>query len=128
MEAIRQAIKYGIVGVSNTIVTAAVIWIMMKLFGCPAVLSNITGYIAGVLNSFILNKQWTFKSSDGWIGSAIRFGIVFGICYLFQLGLLLYLNKHLSTDPYYNQLIAMVFYTIINFLMNKFYTFKEPKR
>ncbi|MDR3142710.1 MAG: GtrA family protein, partial [Tannerellaceae bacterium] len=61
MEAIRQVIKYGIVGISNTIVTAAVIWVMMKLSGCPAVLSNITGYIAGLLNSFILNKQWTFK-------------------------------------------------------------------
>jgi putative flippase GtrA len=128
MEVIRQAVKYGIVGISNTIVTATVIWVMMKLFGCPAVLSNITGYIAGLLNSFILNKQWTFKSSDSWTGSAIRFGTVFAICYLLQLGLLLYLNKRLSTDPYYNQLIAMVFYTIINFLMNKFYTFKEQKR
>ena len=27
-------------------------------------------------------------------------------------------------DPYYNQLIAMAFYTVINFIMNKFYTFK----
>ncbi|MDR0749045.1 MAG: GtrA family protein [Tannerellaceae bacterium] len=128
MEAIRQVIKYGIVGISNTIVTATVIWAMMKLFGCQAVLSNITGYIAGLLNSFILNKQWTFKSSDSWTGSAIRFGMVFGICYLLQLGLLLYLDKHLSTDPYYNQLIAMIFYTAINFLMNKFYTFKEQRR
>ncbi|MDR1203452.1 MAG: GtrA family protein [Tannerellaceae bacterium] len=125
MEAIRQVIKYGIVGISNTIITAIVIWVMMKLFGCSAVLSNVTGYIAGVLNSFILNKQWTFKSSNSWISSAIRFGIVFGICYLFQLGLLLYLNKRLSIDQYYNQLIAMAFYMVINFLMNKFYTFKE---
>jgi putative flippase GtrA len=128
MEAIRQVIKYGIVGISNTIVTAAVIWVMMKLFGCPAVLSNLTGYVAGVLNSFILNKQWTFKSSDDWMDSAIRFGTVFGICYLLQLGLLFYLDRYLPIDPYYNQLIAMVFYTVINFLMNKFYTFKEQKR
>jgi putative flippase GtrA len=128
MEGIRQAIKYGIVGIGNTLVTAAVIWVMMKLLGCPDVLSNITGYVAGLLNSFILNKQWTFKSSDSWTGSAIRFGMVFGVCYLLQLGLLLYLNRRLSIDPYYNQLIAMVFYTAINFLMNKFYTFKEQKR
>jgi putative flippase GtrA len=128
MEAIRQAIKYGIVGISNTIVTTIVIWVMMKLFDCPPILSNITGYIAGLLNSFILNKQWTFRSSDSWTGSAIRFGTVFGICYLLQLGLLLYLDKRLSTDPYYNQLIAMAFYTVINFLMNKFYTFKKQKR
>lgn len=56
---------------------------------------------------------------------AVRFGVVFGICYLMQLGLLMYLNANLSIDPYYNQLLAMAFYTVINFVMNKFYTFKS---
>lgn len=125
METIKQALRYGVVGVSNTIITAIVIWIMMKLFGFSDVISNITGYIAGVLNSFVLNKQWTFKSSAGWLSSGLRFGAVFAVCYLLQLGLLLYLNKTLSIDPYYNQLIAMVFYTAINFVMNKFFTFNK---
>ena len=111
-ETVKQAIKYGIVGVSNTVITAVVIWIMMKLFGCSDVVSNMVGYVAGVLNSFIWNKQWTFLSSAGWIGSAVRFGVVY------------VLNPYLSIDPYYNQLIAMAFYTVINFIMNKFYTFK----
>lgn len=125
METVKQAIKYGVVGVSNTLITAIVIWIMMKVLGFSDVVSNITGYVAGVLNSFIWNKQWTFQSSAGWVGSAVRFGIVFGICYLLQLGVLMYLNEHLSIDPYYNQLLAMAFYTVINFIMNKFYTFKD---
>ncbi|MCC8142692.1 MAG: GtrA family protein [Tannerellaceae bacterium] len=124
VETFKQAIKYGIVGVSNTVITAVVIWIMMKGLGASDIFSNITGYVAGVLNSFIWNKQWTFQSSAGWAGSALRFGIVFGICYLLQLGLLMYLNATLTIDPYYNQLIAMAFYTVINFIMNKFYTFK----
>jgi putative flippase GtrA len=124
---IRQAIKYAIVGVSNTAVSLCVIWVMMKALGCSDVTSNITGYIAGLLNSFIWNKQWTFKSSDAWVGSAIRFGLVFGICYVLQLGLLLYLKRHLSIDPFYNQVLAMIFYTAINFLMNKYFTFKEQK-
>ena len=124
-KAIKQAIKYGVVGVINTLITAGVIWFMMKLLGCADVVSNVVGYIAGVLNSFIWNKKWTFKSTEKWLGSAIRFGVVFGICYLLQLGLLVFvLNPYLAIDPYYNQLIAMAFYTAINFVMNKFYTFK----
>ena len=75
-ETVKQAIKYGIVGVSNTVITAVVIWIMMKLFGCSDVVSNMVGYVAGVLNSFIWNKQWTFRSSAGWIGSAVCFGVL----------------------------------------------------
>ena len=124
METLKQAIRYGVVGVSNTLITAVVIWVMMKMAGCSDVLSNITGYAAGVLNSFVLNKKWTFKSTIGWSRGAVRFGVVFGICYLMQLGLLLYLNKHLTIDSYFNQLLAMAFYTVINFIMNKYYTFK----
>lgn len=124
METLKQAIRYGVVGLSNTLITAVVIWVMMKMAGCSDVVSNIIGYTAGVLNSFVWNKQWTFKSSVGWTQGAIKFGVVFGVCYLMQLGLLLYLNKHLTIDSYYNQLLAMAFYTVINFIMNKYYTFK----
>lgn len=88
MKTVRQAIKYGIVGVSNTLITAVVIWILMKVAHCSDVLSNVVGYIAGVVNSFVWNKQWTFQSHAGWVKSAVRFGLVFGICYLLQLGFL----------------------------------------
>lgn len=125
MQIVKQAIKYGIVGVINTLITAIVIWVMMKGLDCSDIVSNITGYVVGLLNSFFWNRQWTFHSRTGWWSSAARFGLVFAVCYLMQLGVLMYLNKHLAIDPYYNQLIAMIFYTIINFVMNKFYTFKE---
>lgn len=126
METVKQAIKYGIVGVSNTLITMAVIWVMMKVFDCREGLSNITGYIAGLINSFIWNKQWTFNTSSlGWGKSAYRFAVVFAICYVLQYGLVMLLNKHLVIDHYYNHLIGMVFYTAINFVMNKLYTFKS---
>jgi putative flippase GtrA len=124
---LKQAVKYGVVGVGNTLLSLFIIWIMMKVLGYSGIVSNVAGYAAGVLNSFIWNKQWTFKSSDAWAGSAIRFGIVFGVCYLLQLGILIHLNANLSIDPYYNQVIAMVFYTVANFLMNKYFTFKRQK-
>ena len=115
METIKQAIKYGVVGLSNTLITMIVIWVMMKLFGCRE----------GLLNSFIWNKQWTFKgSSTGWTKGAVRFTIAFIICYALQYGLVLILNSRLTIDHYYNHLIGMAFYTVINFLVNKFYTFK----
>ena len=125
METIKQAIKYGVVGLSNTLITMIVIWVMMKLLDCPEGLSNLTGYVAGLLNSFIWNKQWTFKGSDtGWRKGAARFAIAFVVCYALQYALILVLNAQLTIDHYYNHLIGMVFYTVINFLANKFYTFK----
>ncbi|MDR2389076.1 MAG: GtrA family protein [Tannerellaceae bacterium] len=124
---IKQAIKYGIVGLSNTLLSLLVIWLMMKVFRYSDVVSNITGYVAGFLNSFIWNKKWTFKSSDSWQGSVVRFALVFGICFFLQLQILLYLNAHLTVDTYYNQIVAMVFYTAFNFLLNKYFTFKKQQ-
>ena len=89
METIKQAIKYGVVGLSNTLITMIVIWVMMKLFGCREGLSNLTGYVAGILNSFIWNKQWTFKgSSTGWTKGAVRFTIAFYylLCFTVRIG------------------------------------------
>ena len=61
---------------------------------------------------------------SGGLGEECR-SFRFGICYFLQLGCLFLLNAWLPIDPYYNQLIAMAFYTVINFIFNKVYTFKE---
>lgn len=125
MRILEQAIKYGVVGVSNTLITMVVIWLMLKTLGLPEGLSNFTGYVAGLLNSYVWNRQWTFKGSATGVGrSLVRFAISFGVCYLLQYGLVLLLNSYLPIDHYYNHLIGMVFYTLLNFVMNKFYTFK----
>ena len=125
MKALKQAIKYGVVGLSNTLITMIVIFVMMKLLGCREGLSNFTGYVAGLLISFFWNKQWTFKGSKaGWGKSALRFAIAFAICYVLQYVVVLLLNAQLPIDHYYNHLLGMVFYTVLNFLMSKFYTFR----
>jgi len=137
-----QAIKFGTVGLGNTLLTLFIIWIMTKRGGFSEVLSNMTGYTIGLISSFIFNKTWTFKSSVGWKKSAIRFLLVFAICYVVQLVVLVSLNRFCPENPplyaffspllhvfkidppFYNHMFAMVFYTVLNFLINKFYTFK----
>ncbi|MCD8042492.1 MAG: GtrA family protein [Tannerellaceae bacterium] len=71
-------------------------------------------------------EQLTFHSSRGWWCSAVRFGVVFVVCYLLQFCLLLTLKKNFpGVDSYYFHLTGMVFYTIINFFINKYYTFRK---
>lgn len=144
-----QLIKYGLVGVLNTLLTVIVIWIILFLFSeqndqnhTPVfvmVIANITGYTVGIINSYILNRNWTFKSNSDWRGSFIRFLIAFGICYIIQLGIVLWLNSlnisfrwqtdyFIITWPYVCQLIGIVIYSLLNFLLNKYYTFKVNKR
>ena len=143
MEIIKQTVKYGIVGVLNTLLSLAVIWLMTKKMDCSEALSNFVGYAVGLINSFFLNRKWTFRSNSKILGSAIRFFIVFVVCYLIQLSVLLLLNQNCPNDPplysffepvlhffridtlFYIQIISMIVFTIINFGVNKYYTFKK---
>ena len=147
---IVQALKYGVVGMMNTLLTAITIWIFMHfVFGIKGDMnastvaisvSNTVGYVVGLINSFLWNRSWTFKSDKSWKTDLWKFTAAFLICFLSQLLLVNLLNtyvnltsvhfvllgkEYLVSFAYICQLIGIVFYTVINFLCNKYYTFKK---
>ncbi|MCX7746766.1 MAG: GtrA family protein [Clostridia bacterium] len=122
---IKQAFKFGIVGILNTGLT----WIVYKV--CRLVLNisldpaNFIGYFIGTLNSYILNKKWTFKSKGNIKRESVVFFGIAAICYAMQHGMLKYLHEYLNIHEDIAMILSMVFYTIINFLAHKFVTFRE---
>jgi len=124
METIIQVLKYSLVGIGNTLITWVVIWLLNDILGFSYIIANPIGYVAGLINSFIWNKNWTFKSTQKVSSSVIRFGVVWLICYLLQLWLVMYLREILTMEDKYITIIGMFFFTVINFILNKFYTFK----
>ena len=58
----RQAAKFGLVGILNTVLDWAIYLLLAQAFGAGPVLAKILSYSAGVLNSFYLNRSWTFHS------------------------------------------------------------------
>lgn len=53
--------KFIVVGVVNFLVDYGVLTLLNVVLGWPLVLSNIISYSCGVINSFLLNRFWTFK-------------------------------------------------------------------
>ena len=119
-----QFVRFGIVGISNTLLTALMIWILLKVLHYSDYFSNIVGYIVGLVNSFIWNRKWTFDSKTKVTDTLFKFILTFGVSYLFQLGNLYILLHYTSIDSYVSQLLSIVVYTGINFVLNKIYTFK----
>ncbi|MEI8084630.1 MAG: GtrA family protein [Paludibacter sp.] len=124
-EAIIQFAKFGIVGISNTLLTAITIWILLKQLHFSDYLSNMIGYAIGVINSFVWNRKWTFESKTKVSDTIYKFIGIFGVCYLIQLGNLYLLLHFTNIDAYLSQLLSIVVYTILNFGLNKSYTFKR---
>lgn len=122
---IKQAIKYGVVGASNTILTFIIYYILTEYLDYSKNISNTIGYIAGIINGFIWNKQWTFQKSGAWLRPAIIYILMFAACYSLQILLFNLLNARFPDSHIVNFIIAMLLYNVLFFLANKFIIFKS---
>lgn len=131
-----QFVRYGLVGVINTVLTLVVIYACKDFFGINQWVSNAIGYVAGFVNSFLWNKLWVFHSTGSIVREACRFVGGFCLCYLLQLGATWLLADHsfltgtewemmgFTVSGYgIATLMGMVVYTCANFLYNKAVTF-----
>ncbi len=82
-QGLAQFVRFGLVGVANTGVSYGVIWLLEPRLAMPV--ASAIGYAAGVIQSFLLNRFWTFGNTRGagsgrWAGEAVRFVLVNIIC------------------------------------------------
>ena len=62
-EELKRIVKFGITGVGNTLVDMAVGALLLFL-GVNVYASKCVGYSAGMLNSYLINRKWTFQTKD----------------------------------------------------------------
>lgn len=135
--AAAQFVKFCLVGAMNTLVTLCTIFICKSLIGVNEYIANALGYIMGVINSFLWNKQWVFHSQGRISREAVRFAIGFAICYTLQLITVIALNTSsfgeieldtgLMVVSGYGlaTIIGCAVYTIFNFIYNRLVTFRK---
>ena len=58
-----QLAKYLLVGVMNTLITLVVIFVCKIYLHVNPYVSNALGYLAGLINSFLWNRRWVFRSN-----------------------------------------------------------------
>lgn len=109
-------------GVFNTIAGFMVIMVAMVL-GFSPVASNIAGYAVGFILGFFLTKKFVFHSDGNFISEGSRYLIAFIVAFLFNLLVLqlalFYLDLHVAIC----QLIAAIAYTILMYLLTRFFVF-----
>lgn len=133
-----QLIKYGIIGVGNTLITLIVFYIFNTICGFPYAVANVIGYVLGLINSFIWNRNWVFKTHNNLWREASLFFLGFAVCFGLQLGVsFILLNMTPIADielewlPMKNTseniviCISMMVYTLANYCYNRFVTFRQ---
>ena len=89
---------------------------------------QVAAFIAGILNSFILNKVWTFESKTTDFDSSIQL-IKFITVNLVSLGISLvglrFLNGHLAVNIYLAKVAVTVVTQAINYSGYRFWVFSD---
>jgi putative flippase GtrA len=124
---VNQFSRFLIVGVFNTLLGYSIIFACMYLAGMAPETSNIAGYAVGLVVSYILNRNYTFSSSQSRRGEIVRFLAVFVVAYASNFAILLILIHKIGIHKGVSQIVAGLVYVIASFLMNKYYVFKAYK-
>lgn len=123
-----QAIKFQGVGVINFGVDYGILMLLNTVFGWPLVLSNIISYSCGIINSFVLNRYWTFRQRLKFISRHFALFIFVNLISLGVNTLAVYILADLYGLPnILAKLIATVFSFTVNFAGNKLLVFNQPK-
>lgn len=114
-------------GTLNALITALVIWVVMRWHACCNYLwSNIAWIVAALINNFCWSKYWIFSSRSGKFEREIPlFLVAFGCAYGLQFLSLLLMVEIGDMNEYLAQFLGMFVYGAVNFTMNKRLTFRR---
>ena len=135
MAGLLQFLMFGIVGVTNTIISYVLnvlVLLAMRPFevSWDYVVGNIVSFVLSVLWSFYWNNRFVFTVEDGkqrQVGKALlKTYISYGFTGIILNNLLswLWINI-LGISKYIAPLINLIISVPLNFIINKFWAFKE---
>ncbi len=133
----RQFIKFGLVGVSNTIVSYALYALILLVFelaharfSFDYLVAQIVSFILSVLWSFYWNNRFVFTLQEGEnrsLGkSLLKTYLVYSITGIFLSGVLLVVwIQVVGISEFLAPLLNLVITVPLNFLLNKYWAFAK---
>ena len=128
---IMQFVKFGMVGLSNTLISY-VVYVVLVAMNWHYLLASLMGFLISVVNAFYWNNKYVFKTEEGekralwrsffktftsYAGTGLILHNILLILWVDLLGL------HEMLGPILNLFITIP----LNFLLNKYWAFKEAK-
>ncbi len=127
---ISQFLKFGIVGLINSIIAYGINTIGYYKYGLGTQILNLLAFIITVFISYMLNSRFVFKSKTSNVKENLK---MLGKAYasysftgLFLTAILFYIEENIFGVPHYmSAFINIVIGIPINFLLNKFWTYAK---
>ncbi len=129
----KTAIKFVLVGVINTLVGTAVMFLFYNLLHLNYWVSSASNYIVGSIVSYFLNKYFTFKNSERSLRQVLIFVLNISLCYFLAYGIAKPLASFILTAAPQSikenvaMLVGMGLFVVLNYFGQRFIVFKTKK-
>lgn len=124
-----QFLRFGIVGVGNTATTLLVVWLLHSQARLPVWQASAIGYAVGTMQSYFLNRLWTFSTEAAGTRIApqatafVAVNIVCGLVFTaLNAGLATLMPLAVAT------LLTLVVIVPLSFGLNRWLVFRSGKR
>ncbi len=121
---IEQFAKFGLVGVSNTLIAYGVFTLLEEVFGVWYIAASGIGFAVGATNGFLLNRSWTFRGHGAGNDAALRWVVVQGCGLLLDLILIAAFVAGAGLNKLLGQAFATAIVVVITFFVNRRWTFR----
>lgn len=120
----RQFFKFGLVGISNTLISLICYYVLV-FFHVHYIIANTVGFIVGVLNSYYWNNRYVFTDrKGGQLGAIFKMYIAYGLTFLLGTLLLYIMVDILRLSELIAPIINLTITVPINFALNKYWAMK----
>lgn len=122
-----QLIKYLGVGLLNTFVGYGVFFILVRSTNIAPEIANGAGYFLALVVAFLLNRLYVFKASGATLVLVKKFAYAFFFSFLLNQIILVVSFRIFKFTPEIAQIPAMITYTIMFYVLNKYYVFSAAE-
>ncbi|MBU8787312.1 MULTISPECIES: GtrA family protein [Bacillus] len=119
-------LRFGTVGIGNTLIDCGVFFLLTAL-NVPYLIAQVCSYTAGILNSYIWNRTWTFRVKEKVCGQEIIRFLIINLAASGIIFLLLYGLQKAGLSLVSSKVTATVGGMVINFIGNRLWVFQEPE-
>lgn len=117
-------IEFSFVGVINTVIDAAVFFLLCDIGGINEIISNVAAYVTAATNSYLLNSRFVYHEEKYTFGAYVKF-LTANTSVLIISTLSIMLISRFVTYKIIAKLITIPITVVINFVFQRFIVFKK---
>jgi len=123
----KQLLRYAVVGVGSNVILYLV-YLLLTSLGLGHKTAMTLLYTVGILQTFLLNRRWTFDDRSAIHGTFSRYIITYALGYLFNLGLLYILVDEVGLPHQIVQGVLIFVVAVFLFLLQKYWVFSDAQK